>query len=913
MNNLNRMGGENTTSTVYIMGHTPEYKKQLDELIDILINKGKCEVYYHEDGLSGDILELDDKKNLWCVLCVSSALLHLDKSDDKANHYSIQPGIADNLEFAQDDYIPVIPVFMDSVMTGVLSSLFRFEYSTSLLTGKYSWIPNMYNLGKFGYVFRVNAKDAEKCAMLTAFYMSQGMGYQKDKKKAFEIEKEHYSSMFPSGDGNDYRFLIDFQDNYVEIYGVEAFSKETKYLDDIEKCISEHGTPDVNSAMLMQHTVRNASKADPKRVMRFCEMAVNQIVYVVNYGKDVEECIARSMPLISLLIKIKRLDLAKNISDSFNTYLMKRKAEIKPEEWLQISKLEVLIILIEVRVAIENGEHEKAVNKLSERSELHKQIYEVTKKEKYYFEYIVDTYLMADNCQKYDQDKAVSLFEKVLNSYSSIRDRMSDFPKSETKKKLLTAVDISKEQLKKLKKHDGSYGRGSSGVKSESWKGLKVERSIKSKVAIVKADVKNVCLISLNDEWEQTVKGILNYYFVNIISPEPNIDVSQYQMLCGTLSYVIVVIDHNFFEDGVAVNNVKYFVSKGLKVLPIVVERNLLSDYSNVFKRIEYVSAYDKETNKVIEAIDYYLKPVLTVLDTVEDRKNRANSSFAHKIFLSYRKKDREYANKLISEIYHLDNCWDTSIWFDDRLVVGEDYAKSIDDMLAGCDTVILLVTPSILEEKNYVKEVEYKKAIEYGKRIIPIEMADTDRASLEAAYDSLGSVYSVTDLKDVFAYINPGDINDTNHCLRIAEAFDKGINTSVNHEVAFKIYKDLAERGIFDSMVHVMDMYQKGIGTESDSDKAIFWCDKCINVLDKSVNKKDESSYEDYIVKLCSLVSIIAEESDDYLLELINRILEECKCYKDFFKLGSSKVDMVKMLFEKMLEEANNSDEKEQ
>ena len=58
--------------------------------------------------------------------------------------------------------------------------------------------------------------------------------------------------------------------------------------------------------------------------------------------------------------------------------------------------------------------------------------------------------------------------------------------------------------------------------------------------------------------------------------------------------------------------------------------------------------------------------------------------------------------------------------------------------MLDKCDLFTLLVTPNLINEENYVKTDEYPMAHDTGKKILPVEIVDTDQEQLKNQYKDI-------------------------------------------------------------------------------------------------------------------------------------------------------------------------------
>ena len=101
--------------------------------------------------------------------------------------------------------------------------------------------------------------------------------------------------------------------------------------------------------------------------------------------------------------------------------------------------------------------------------------------------------------------------------------------------------------------------------------------------------------------------------------------------------------------------------------------------------------------------------------------------------FISYRKCDAP----LLNEADRLG----IRLWYDERLELGKDYSYAIDESLSSCSLFILIVTPRLLENNNYVIRAEYPEAKRLKKHIVPIELEPTDRRALSMAFPDIPQV----------------------------------------------------------------------------------------------------------------------------------------------------------------------------
>ena len=98
------------------------------------------------------------------------------------------------------------------------------------------------------------------------------------------------------------------------------------------------------------------------------------------------------------------------------------------------------------------------------------------------------------------------------------------------------------------------------------------------------------------------------------------------------------------------------------------------------FGELQYLDPYAHDATAISyeEKLKKFLESVLISNEMAE----RIRKAFDAYIFLSYRKKDRKYANQLMRLIHSNPECRDIAIWFDEFLTPGESFKDSIDKIL---------------------------------------------------------------------------------------------------------------------------------------------------------------------------------------------------------------------------------------
>lgn len=271
-------------------------------------------------------------------------------------------------------------------------------------------------------------------------------------------------------------------------------------------------------------------------------------------------------------------------------------------------------------------------------------------------------------------------------------------------------------------------------------------------------------------------------------------------------------------------------------VLPVLMERDLDVLYAqpDKFGTLQYLDAGSTDVTQITYADK--LKKYLDSVFLSREMTDRIKAAFSARVFLSYRKKDRQYANRLMRMIHSHPDCRDFAIWFDEFLIPGKSFSDSITQVLADSDLFTLLVTPSILEEPdgepNFVMREEYPSARRSGIQILPVQMQKTDRNSLLEKFEALPECLDPYQ-KGTFAQklsqaiaklvLRTGD-NSPMHRFLIGLAYLDGIDMEVDRQRALALITEAAGEQLPEAMEKLMLMYTNGDGVPQDPEQAAFW-----------------------------------------------------------------------------------------
>lgn len=274
-----------------------------------------------------------------------------------------------------------------------------------------------------------------------------------------------------------------------------------------------------------------------------------------------------------------------------------------------------------------------------------------------------------------------------------------------------------------------------------------------------------------------------------------------------------------------------------IPVLPLMMENGLDDLFAQYFGNIQYLSpiSIDKTEISFDKKLETYLASVLIGDELAE----RIRSAFDAYIFLSYRKKDRKYAQQLMKLIHRIPACRDIAIWYDEFLIPGEDFNDAIAEALQKSDLFTLVVTPNLINEINYVLSTEYPMAKNSGKIIIPVEMAKTDSVQLKKKYENIPRCLPgkrdynfVSGFLKAVRRLSLSEQNATpEHLFFIGLAYLDGIDVEVDMERALELIQMSADNGLVEAVEKLVAMYKNGIGVHVNYETAAMWQERLVAI----------------------------------------------------------------------------------
>lgn len=289
-------------------------------------------------------------------------------------------------------------------------------------------------------------------------------------------------------------------------------------------------------------------------------------------------------------------------------------------------------------------------------------------------------------------------------------------------------------------------------------------------------------------------------------------------------------------------SDIPYAIRENIPLLPIVMEPGLDALYSRAdkFGERQYLSPYGTDNTEI--SYEEKLKKFLESVLISNEMAMRIREAFDAYVFLSYRKKDRRYANELMRMIHRNPDCRNIAIWYDEFLTPGESFIENIHRILNNSKLFAMLVTPSILEEPdgkpNFVMGKEYPAAKASGIEILPVEMQKTDNEVLHQKFEDLPECVNAHNDKDFRERFldtiartalrsNDAGQRGAEHSFLIGLAYMDGIDVEVDRERGLEMITAAARAELPEAMKKLLWMYMRGQGVKLDYQEAAKWAER--------------------------------------------------------------------------------------
>lgn len=329
--------------------------------------------------------------------------------------------------------------------------------------------------------------------------------------------------------------------------------------------------------------------------------------------------------------------------------------------------------------------------------------------------------------------------------------------------------------------------------------------------------------------------------------------------------FVIPVSTRYLLEDNRAVSyEYSFAMEHHIPVLPITMESNLyrlfsakMNSMGEGYGSVQYLNRCSTDSSEI--PYDRKLKIFLESVLIGDETAQRIRTAFDAYIFMSYRKKDRFEAKKLMRLIHQIPFCRDIAIWYDEYLVPGESWRDAIKNALEKSQMVAMAVTPNLIEPNNYIINDEYPQAMKMKKNVVPIELTPTDHELLNKFFSGISLPIDANNKEDLILALS--DIatrqseTSPEHNFLIGLAYLMGLDVEIDLERGLQLVRDAANSGLVEAISKLEKMYKFGEGVAIDYYEAIEWQERIVSIFEENDKK-----YEDR-----NLLSSILELSDLY------------------------------------------------
>lgn len=272
------------------------------------------------------------------------------------------------------------------------------------------------------------------------------------------------------------------------------------------------------------------------------------------------------------------------------------------------------------------------------------------------------------------------------------------------------------------------------------------------------------------------------YYMDQDVYDNP--DVKEAQNLLKNINIFVPIITKRYLDPNNCFelrNLFSYARNNKIPIMPLIQDKSLHSQFNKICGHIQF--ADDSKDNSNQETIDRKIKAFYQSIVNPDNLNQIIPKHFKNKIFISYRRKDKELIKPVLEVLSNDEELYDTSIWFDDFLSVGKIYDKEITNKLKSANIVIFLVTDNIFEKGNFVKDEEYPVVETMNKNNISIYFNKYNKEEFAKHYPYLNEPTTLDNLVgSIKQYLKPVERNNE-HDAYVALGYLRGISVPKNEK----------------------------------------------------------------------------------------------------------------------------------
>lgn len=373
------------------------------------------------------------------------------------------------------------------------------------------------------------------------------------------------------------------------------------------------------------------------------------------------------------------------------------------------------------------------------------------------------------------------------------------------------------------------------------------------------------------DEIAEDILAIYRRASVWYYDPFENIpDVDDLMFALSQMQLFVVPVSSDFLneENQARCIEFEYAINNNIPILPLLQERGVEGDFNRICGDYQIVDKYGSDDTQI--AYDEKIRKQMNSIFVNHNELDEILSAFDARIFLSYRKKDRKFAQRIMEKIHSFEKFRGVSIWYDEFLVPGENFNSGIGNALDSCDLCVLSTTESLLEMPNYINDIELPNAIKGNKKLLAISDGETDTTAIKVNYPGIGEIVDINDdekilqmLSDAFAGFEFEILTENPHKeYLMAIAYLSGTGVEINRDMGIELLMDAANRNEMVACDKLAFFYEKGLIVKLDRYESIKWRKRAVAILEEIIRKNpdDDENLSVLMMELGFLSGILAQ-----------------------------------------------------
>ena len=298
---------------------------------------------------------------------------------------------------------------------------------------------------------------------------------------------------------------------------------------------------------------------------------------------------------------------------------------------------------------------------------------------------------------------------------------------------------------------------------------------------------------------------------------------------------------------------IEYHIAKELHtpILPIASDGGLFPRFTEIAGAVHGIAMTDVEYRSKLKM---QLESFLVSDESIGEIQSKA---FTSAIFLSYRKMDIENARHFMKSLHNLGDLQAISIWYDNFLTAGRNFDDEIKESIIKSDLFVLLVTPNLATQGNYVQTTEYPFARQERKAVLSAEAVTTDstrfatlfpHAEVPVRIDDSPALHNalITKLGESACIKTPD--SERNYLLGLA--YLKGFGVEKDFSRGVHLLEDSATDcclfGVYAAKL-LAGIYEDGYRTTVDLDKVLHWRTIVADYCDRLFGMKHDNTASAY------------------------------------------------------------------